>query len=127
MTSQEDELTGRGTHRKTNSQEDELGTAKPQLVLIVFLRPLVESSTNLIFLDTMPNLGEIQICRGIPINYQNKYKQYALIFAGNVLVLKYIMILFSNQNLNFSSLNSPLTLENTDPSVSPKFLRVFNK
>ena len=34
MTSQEDELTGRGTHRKTNSQEDELGTAQPQLVLI---------------------------------------------------------------------------------------------
>ena len=32
MTSQEDELTGRGTHRKTNSQEDELGTAQPQLV-----------------------------------------------------------------------------------------------
>ena len=32
MTSQEDELTGRETHRKTNSQEDELGTAQPQLV-----------------------------------------------------------------------------------------------
>ena len=36
MTSQEDKVTGRGTHRKTNSQEDELGTAQPQLVNTLF-------------------------------------------------------------------------------------------
>ena len=35
MSSQEDELTGRGTHRKRNSQEDELGTAQPQLVSLL--------------------------------------------------------------------------------------------
>ena len=35
MTSQEEEFIGRGTHRKPNSQEDELGTAQPQLVITI--------------------------------------------------------------------------------------------
>ena len=56
MTSQEDEFTGKGAHRKTNSQEDELGTAQPQLVFQVLLTEKYSTTKSGLLGPTKGNL-----------------------------------------------------------------------